>query len=237
MTGIRTDRLWDLSQPVYHDGPAWAEYDPPVIQHNYRRQAEGFNAETLTLNTHTGTHVDVPYHFDDGGLSVEQMPLTAFAAPAVFLDLREHVRIGEPIGPDQLGESVEKLQGGDIAVLMTGWGSKRAVSEEYLKRWPYLGGDGAEMLLQSGVSGVGIDALSIGGWGGTEKGEPAHVALLGAGKIIIEELNIPDELAGRRLFLTAFPVLLQGCGGAWTRAVAWELEPQGQPRVTAPPGG
>lgn len=41
MTLIRTDRMWDLSQPIFHDGPAWAEYDPPVIQHNYRRQAEG----------------------------------------------------------------------------------------------------------------------------------------------------------------------------------------------------
>lgn len=170
MTNIRTDRLWDLSQPVYHDGPAWAEYDPPVIQHNCRRQAEGFNAETLTLNTHTGTHVDVPYHFDDAGPSIEQMPLTAFAAPAVFLDLRERVKAGESIGPEQLGASVESLQSGDIAVLMAGWGSKRAVSEKYLKRWPYLGGDGAEMLVQLGVSEVGIDALSIRGWGGHREG-------------------------------------------------------------------
>jgi kynurenine formamidase len=37
---LRIHRLWDLSQPIYHDGPAWAEYDPPVIQHNYRRAAE-----------------------------------------------------------------------------------------------------------------------------------------------------------------------------------------------------
>ncbi len=170
---IRTDRIWDLSQPIFHDGPAWAEYDPPNLTHNYRREAEGFNAETVTLNTHTGTHVDVPYHFDDGG--------------------------------------------------PTSWGAKRAVSEEYLKRWPYLGGDGAQLLLDQGISAVGIDALSIGGWGGPEKGEPAHVALLGAGKVIIEELNIPDELAGRRGFFTAFPVLLEGCGGAWTRAVAWEI--------------
>jgi arylformamidase len=221
---IRTDRLWDLSQPVCHDGPAWAEYEPPVIAHNYRRQAEGFNAETLTLNTHTGTHVDVPYHFDDHGPTIERMPLTAFAAPAVFLDLRERVRAGEPIGPAELDGLLEDLHDGDIAVLMTGWGERRAVSEEYLKRWPYLGGEGARLLLDRGVAGVGIDALSIGGWGGSEQGEPAHLALLGAGKIVIEELLIPEELAGRRCFMTAFPVLLQGCGGAWTRAVAWEIE-------------
>ena len=71
---IRTDRMWDLSQPIAHDGPAWVEFDPPVITHNYRRAAEGFNAETVHLNTHTGTHVDVPFHFDDNGASIEQMP-------------------------------------------------------------------------------------------------------------------------------------------------------------------
>ncbi|HEY1688990.1 MAG TPA: cyclase family protein [Solirubrobacteraceae bacterium] len=224
MTLIHTKRLWDLSQPVYHDAPAWAEYDPPNLTRNYRRQAEGFNAETLTLNTHTGTHVDVPYHFDDGGPTIDQMPLTAFAAPAVFLDLRARVRAGNPIGPDAFDGILQQLQQGDIAVLVTGWGPRRAVSEEYLKRWPYLDGEGAKLLLDHGISGVGIDALSIGGWGGPEKGEPSHAALLGAGKIVIEELYIPDELIGRRCFLTAFPVLLQGCGGAWTRAVAWELD-------------
>jgi kynurenine formamidase len=221
---IRTDRMWDLSQPVAHDGPAWAEYDPPVITRNYRLAAEGFNAETLHLNTHTGTHVDVPYHFDDGGPSVDQLPLNAFTAPAAFLDLRDGVAAGEAIDETQLRPLLELIEPGDIAVLTTGWGQRRGASEEYLKGWPYLNGEGARALLEREIAGVGIDALSIGGWGGAEKGAPSHEALLGAGKIVIEELLIPDELLGRRLFLTAFPVLLEGCGGAWTRAVAWELD-------------
>lgn len=207
---IRTDRLWDLSQPLAHDGPAWAEYDPPVVSRNYRREAEGFNAETLTLNTHTGTHVDVPYHFDSAGATVDQMPLSAFAAPAVFVDLRDRVGAGEPIGPEVLEPLPSELAPGDIAVLVTGWGSRRDVTEEFLKRWPYLDGGGAELLVSRGVSGVGIDALSIGGWGGPEKGEPSHLVLLGQGKVIIEDLRVPEELLGRRCFVTAFPVLLEG---------------------------
>lgn len=220
---LRADRLWDLSQPISHDGPAWVQYDPPTISHNYRRAAEGFNAETVRLNTHTGTHVDVPFHFDDHGRTVDQMPLSAFAAPAVFIDLRDRVHAAEPIGPGQLDPLPDALQPGDIAVLVTGWGQRRAVEREFLMHWPYLDGDGAELLLAREVSGVGIDALSIGGWGGPEKGTPSHQVLLGGGKVVIEELRVPEELVGRRCFLTAFPVLLEGCGGAWTRAVAWEL--------------
>lgn len=224
MPAINTDRMWDLSQPVAHDGPAWAEDDPPVVSRNYRYAAEGFNAETLTVNTHTGTHVDVPFHFDDAGATIDQVPLEAFAAPAVFIDLRSRVRAAEVIGRDQLEPLPELLQAGDMAVLVTGWGERRAVTDEYLKGWPYLDGAGAQLLVDHGISAVGIDALSVGGWGGPEKGQPSHNALLGAGKMIIEELRIPEELVGRRCFLTAFPVLLQGCGGAWARAVAWELD-------------
>lgn len=226
---ISTDRIWDLSQPVAHDGPAWPQYDPPVIRHNFRRQAEGFNAETVQLNTHTGTHVDVPFHFDDHGPTVDRMPLSAFAAPAVFLDLRDRVRAAEPIGTAELEPFLHWLSPGDMAILVTGWGQRRAGTEEFLKRWPYLDGDGARALLHRHVSAVGIDALSIGGWGGPDRGEPSHAALLSAGRVIIEDLRVPDELLGRRCFLTAFPVLLDGCGGAWARAVAWELDASQSP--------
>jgi arylformamidase len=224
MTSICTDRLWDLSQPICHDGPAWPEHDPPTITRNYRRGAEGANAETLRLNSHTGTHVDAPFHFDDDGPSIDRMPLSAFAGTAAFLDLRGAVEPAAEIGPEQLSEKLDLLREGDFAVLVTGWGERRANSEEFLKHWPYLGGEGGRLLLERGISGVGIDALSIGGWGGPEKEEPSHVALLGAGKVVVEDMRIPAELIGRRCFLSAFPVLLEGCGGAWTRAVAWELE-------------
>jgi kynurenine formamidase len=128
------------------------------------------------------------------------------------------------IGPAQLEGSLGDLREGDFAILVTGWGDRRGVTEEFMKRFPYLGGEGARLLLDRGVAGVGIDALSMGGYGGPEVGEPSHTALLGAGKAIVEELHIPEELIGRRAFFTAFPILLQGCGGAPARAVAWEIE-------------
>jgi kynurenine formamidase len=221
---IRADKLWDLSQPVAHDGPGWPEFDPPSIRRTYRVGAEGFNAETIEMNTHTGTHVDVPFHFDDEGATIDRVPLDAFAGPALFIDLRDALEPAEEIGPQHLEPRLDLLRQGDFAILVTGWGERRGVTEEFLKQWPYLGGEGARLLVERGVAGVGIDALSIGGWGGPEKGVPAHEVLLGAAKVIVEELHVPTELLGRRAFLTAFPILLQGCGGAPARAVAWEIE-------------
>jgi arylformamidase len=221
---ILHERMWDLSQPVSHDGPCWPEQTPPVIRHEERAAVGGFNVETIEMTDHTGTHVDVPFHHDDEGATVDRVPLKAFTGPALFMDLREQVEPAMEIGPRQLESWLGELRPDDFAVLVTGWGDRRGVTEEFLKRWPYLGGDGARQLLEHGVAGVGIDALSIGGWGGPEKGVPAHEALLGAGKVIVEELHIPAELCGRRAFFTAFPILLQGCGGAPARAVAWEIE-------------
>jgi arylformamidase len=220
---IETDRIWDLSQPISHDGVAYATVPPPTITHNFRLAADGFNAETVQTNTHMGTHVDVPFHFDDAGETIEQVPPSAFAGPALFLDLSDTVGPGAPIDAEALGPWLDRLRPGDIAVLATGWGRRRANSAEFLENYPYLDGGGARALLERDVHAVGIDTLSIGGFGTPEKSEPSHVALLSAGKVIIEDLRIPDELLGRRCYLTAFPILLEGCGGAWTRAVAWEL--------------
>jgi arylformamidase len=220
---IETDRIWDLSQPISHDGVAYASVPPPTITHNFRIAAEGFNAETVHMNTHMGTHVDVPFHFDDAGKTIEQVPPSAFAGPALFFDLKDALGPSEAISAETLAPWLDRLAPGDIAILATGWGWRRANSTEFLKEYPFLDGSGARALLERDVHAVGIDTLSIGGFGATEKSGPSHVALLSAGKVIIEDLRIPDELLGRRCYFTAFPILLEGCGGAWTRAVAWEL--------------
>ena len=217
-------KLYDLSQPIYHNCPGWPEYSPTVVTRDYSSPINGFNAETITLNTHTATHIDVPYHFFDSGKTIESFSLDAFSGDAVFMDLRG-LAAGSPIEAENLKPFLDKVRPGDIAVLNTGWGEKRAQTAEYLFEWPYLAKSGAEALLGAGVKGVGIDALSLGGWGSPDKGRPCHEVLLGAGLFIIEELRIPEEvLDGKRRWFTAFPLFLQGCGGAPARAVLYEFE-------------
>ena len=68
-----------------------------------------------------------------------------------------------------------------------------------------------------------IEGLSIGGFDDPEKETAAHKVLLGAKKLIIEDIRVPEALLdGKRRHFAAFPVLIQGAGGAWTRAVAWD---------------
>ena len=215
--------LYDLSQPVYHNCPGWPDYELTQVSKDYYAVKDGFNAETITLNAHTGTHLDVPYHFFDEGKTIDQMPVDAFAGPAAFIDLR-HKPADSPITAADLKPFADRIKPEDIAILNTGWGKKRGFAKEYLFQWPYLDKSGAELLLEAGVKGVGIDGLSLGGWG-SAKGRPCHEVLLGAGLFIVEELNIPDEVMDKTgLWFSAFPILLNGCGGAPVRAVAYEWE-------------
>ena len=74
-------------------------------------------------------------------------------------------------------------------LLCTGWGQKRGHNEDYCNLWPYLTEDGANWLLEKGVKGVGIDAMSVGGPLPGEGGPP-HKILLAKDIWLLEELYI-----------------------------------------------
>ena len=217
-------RLYDLSQPIYHNCPEWPDNPMTQVSREQRTVKDGFNAETLTLNTHTATHIDTPFHFLDDGATVDKMPLDAFAGYATFIDLR-HKEADSPITADDIAPFAETIQEDDIVILNTGWGQKREFTKAYLFEWPYLDKSGAELLLKARVKGVGIDGMSLGGWGSAEKGRPCHEVLLGAGLFIVEALRIPDEaMDGKRRWFSAFPLLLNDCGGSPVRAVLYDWE-------------
>ena len=218
--------IYDLSQPVFTNCPQYPDQNPrpAAIRLFYMQAVQGVNKEIVEISTHTGTHCDAPYHFFDDGSTIDQIPLGTYVGPATIVDLRGKTA-GAPIEPDDLRPAATSIEPGDIVLLNTGWGHKRALTPEFLREWPYLSGPGAEYLLERGVKGVGIDAVSLGGYDDPAKANPAHQALLGAGKFIVEELYIPDAVMdGKKRLFCAAPVKLRGCGGAWTRAMLWDFD-------------
>ena len=216
--------VYDLSQPVFTDCPQYPDTNPRPAQVRlfYLHAVQGVNKEIVEISTHTGTHCDAPYHFFADGKTIDQIPLETYIAPAVVLDVR-HKAPGSAIIPEDLRPALGDIAQGDVALLNTGWGRKRANTREFLTEYVYLGDAAARALLERGVAGVGIDAVSLGGYGDPAKAGPAHRILLGAGKFIVEELCFPDAVTdGRKRLFVAVPIKLRGCGGAWTRAMLWE---------------
>ena len=222
---IVPSKIFDLSQPVFANCPQYEDrYPRPVVVSTLSTVAlQGVNKEEVHLTTHTGTHCDAPYHFFDAAPPIDQVALETFVAPAVIVDLRSK-KPGSYVSSLDLRPIETHVQPGDVVLLNTGWGHKRALTKEFLSEWPYLSGEAAEFLLSLNVKGVGIDAVSLGGYDDPRKAGPAHMTLLGAGRFIVEELCFPDEVMdGRRRLFCAAPVKLRGCSGAWTRAMLWEF--------------
>ncbi len=217
-------RIYDLSQPVYANCPQYPDKNPRPVQIRllYSLAVNGVNKEIVELSTHTGTHCDAPFHFFDDGKTIDEIPLEAFVGPGAVLDLR-FKEPGSVIAREDVVRFADHIQPGDVVLLNTGGGHRRANTKAFLTEYPYLSGEAAEYLADRGVKGVGIDAVSLGGYDDPSKAGPPHRALLGRGAFIVEELYFPDEVMdGEKRLFCAVPIKLRGCSGAWTRAMLWE---------------
>ena len=212
-------RLIDLSQPVYDASPNCPVH-PPVRSELLRdHPAHGWRVEVLTLSNHTGSHVDAPLHKIAGGASLDDIPLERFAGPARIADVRG-IGPSAPITIELLRGKLPEVLADEIVLLATGWGDRRAKTDEWLYRSPHLDPDAAAWLVTRKVRGVGIDHYSIGGI--TDPINPrTHTALLGAGIWIVEELRFPAEAFAvpQPFTFMCLPVNLKGHTGAFCRPV------------------
>ena len=212
-------KIFDLSQPVFNACPAWPTYELTAVTYEAVVGNDGYTAERIDLNSHTGTHLDAPFHFFPGKATIDEIPIECFMGKAHIANL-DGIAPRTGIGKSHLEAYLPRIMPGEIVLINTGWHKKRAISTEYYHDWPYLSSEGAELLLSKKIKGVGIDGMSLGGWyEGT--GRPCHEILLGNGIWILEEICFPDELlAYEACNLTAVPLKLKGFGGSPTRAYA-----------------
>lgn len=211
-------RFLDLSQPVFENSPNCPLDPAPVVRVEH---VEGdWQLEHLEFTSHTGSHLDAPRHKLPGGATIDAVPLDSFSGPARLVDLRPLAPL-VPIDGTVLQRHLTARDVRDsIILLCTGWGEKRAHTDEWLHGAPFLSPEGAAWLVQRGARGVGIDAYSIGGE--TEPGNAqTHEVLLGHGIWVCEELRFPTEaftIAQPVQFL-ALPLNLRGASGAPCRPV------------------
>ena len=188
--------------PVYHDAPA----KRPVHTVARTIPPDGVNESALSMNLHTGTHLDSPFHMIEGGLPTEFLPLERLITVCRVLDL---THVAEKITKDDLmGLDIRE---GDFLLLKTGNSAHKGWRDEFV----YLEKSGAEYLASLHISGVGTDALGI---ERAQPGHETHIALLEKEIIILEGLRLWHVEAGRYL-LIALPVKIAGADGAPTRAV------------------
>ena len=253
-----TSRFIDLGRTIENDIPSDPENMIPKITYTDHESGKermkeyfpgitesdlpnglGWAVEELTLSTHSGSHLDAPYHYHptmEGGQrawTIDEVPLEWCMGPGVKLDFRNkpdgylatHLDLKEEFSAIQY-----ELQPGSIVLINTGadkyWGS-----EEYLVRGCGMGRNATLWLVDHGVRVVGTDAWS---WdrplpiiaeefqqtGDSSIIWEGHFAGIEKAYCHMEKLTNLDKLPSHGFTLCCFPVKIKGASAGWIRPVA-----------------
>lgn len=169
------------------------------------------NVTHLTLGAHSGTHVDAPRHFIDGAPGVENLDPAVLMGPCRVV---EHRGPGHVTRNDLEGAGIDGVERLLIKTKNSSlWSSRKGnFAEDFIALSP----DGAQFLVECGTRLVGIDYLSIEAYI-KHPSHPVHNALLAAGIVILEGLNLSAVPPGD-YELICLPLLIPGADGAPARA-------------------
>ncbi len=201
-------KIFDISMQIDRDMPVYQNRSEkkPVI-HVVSDYAQSHSYESrITLDMHTGTHVDAPLHMLEQGETIDQIDLNRLITPCSVVDLSG---VSGKISPSDLVS--QAIAPGDFILLKT----KNSNQPGFVSDFVYLDQNGARYLCDRQINGVGIDSLGI------ERDQPEHTThklLLEAGIIILEGLRLSGIRPGAYL-LIATPLKIAGAEASPVRAV------------------
>lgn len=202
---------FDISVPI-RPGMIVYDGDPDVRLTRAQSIAAGgiCNVSRLDFGVHTGTHVDAPVHFIEGAGGVESLRLDALIGDVAVVDATS---ITGDI--DEATLRTLDITPGVMRVIFKTPNSQLWSRDAFSPDFFGLTEDAARALVGLGIWLVGIDYLSI-----APKGNPAptHIALLEAGVVIVEGLDLRDIDPGIYRLL-CLPLLIAGSDGAPARAL------------------
>mgnify|MGYP005847578039 CR=1 FL=1 len=207
----------DLSVPLREGMPTYPG-DQPFSLQPLLRIAEGkaCNLSAIQMGTHTGTHVDPPWHFVADGITVDRLPLDLLIGKAYVVSVRNVPAVtAHALQSASIPDGVERL------LIQTDNSFGSWDKADFQPDFVYLTADAAEWLVQRDIRLVGIDYLSVEQFRAPEP--RAHRTLLGAGVIIVEGLNLQELEPGWWRFI-CLPLRIEGADGAPARAVARRIE-------------
>ena len=196
--------------------------------------------EDIALTTHSGTHMDAPYHFHpttyngaSRATAIDEAPLDLFLRPGVKLDFR-HLPDGHIVSAAEIDAELARigheLQPFDI-VLMNTSAAAHYGNPDFFNRGCGFGAEATLHLTARGVRVVGTDAWS---WDAPFSFIADRFAKTGDASIIweghkagrvrpyyqMEKLQNLDALPGHGFTVACFPVKIERASAGWVRAVA-----------------
>jgi kynurenine formamidase len=223
-------KLQDLTH-VFTEGFPVFTGDPPARETINAIPTSGFYAQRWTFGEHSGTHMDAPGHFVQGGRLSPQITLAELLVPIAVIDISARAASN----PDAV-VTVDDVRGferghgripeGALVAMNSGWAAKvgnplafkgGAAFPNY--HFPGWSADAAMWLAQNrDVTGIGVDTLSLDP--GNSTTFPVHVSFLGTDRYGLENLANLDKIPPRGAL-------------AYVGLIPWEEGSGGPARVIA----
>jgi len=174
--------IYDISMTIHKEMMVYKNKEekyPKIKQVNFFEKEGNYESE-LTMNLHTGTHIDFPLHMIKDGSNSNTENLDILIGKAKVLDV---THLKEKITYEDIKDF--KIETNDFLIFKT----KNSFSEKFDYDFIYLEESAASYLANKKIRGVGIDALGI---ERAQANHPTHKILLSQNIIILEGLRLKE---------------------------------------------
>ena len=208
-------KIIDLTRTICETMPVYPGTEPPKLTVANTIEKDGFRETLLSFYSHTGTHMDAPFHIYADRTSLDALPVEQFVGKALVIDCTD-VGEGGVIGMEYIDKSLADQA--DFLLFHTGWDMNWG-QEKYFGEYPVVSLEVCQYLLDSRKKGVGFDVIGIDPISGGNL--TLHRMLLSQRDIvIIENLTDLDKVGSGLFTFAALPLKYKDADGAPIRAVA-----------------
>jgi kynurenine formamidase len=201
---------------TYESGMRGVQFEPARVL-----KKDGWNAKTLHLYSHAGTHMDAPFHFEVNDGTIDKIPAERFFTMCHVVDLNG-IQPKTEIKISDLGEVQNQLQKGEGVIFRTGW-SNFVNEPKYRDELPGISKELAEWCVEKGVATIGVEPPSVADVNNMELLTEIHRILLGGDIVIVEGLTNLDKISKPKVQFVALPLKIKDGDGAPCRAIVIEV--------------
>ncbi|MDC0194446.1 cyclase family protein [Candidatus Nitrosopelagicus sp.] len=180
---------------------------------------DGYNLELLFLSSHTGTHIDAPFHFIKNGKKIHEILPERLVNEAILIKIRKKANQAIVKADIQKFEKEHgQIKSGTAIVFWTGW-QKNLEKEFYFSKNPGLNSSAANYLVSKKINLVGIDSPSIDL--GSDSKFLVHHILAKNNILIVENLANLEKINSNKFHLITAPLKLKNATGSPIRALGF----------------
>ena len=134
-------KIVDLTLEITSDMITFPGYPVPTFLKWSKFETQGYVSEVVFLSTHTGTHMDAPFHFSPNGPTIDQIEVYRYICHNTILINIQKNSNQMITRRDIISNSKYEIKERDTVVFSTGWEKQIKEKDNYMKNNPGLSND------------------------------------------------------------------------------------------------